>query len=53
MTNYTIASEIEAERGSQVYHATPDELQALDEAELSGVAGDQEVEAAFRSFRGA
>jgi hypothetical protein len=46
-----IALEIEAEFGSQVYHATPDELQALDEAELSGVASDEEVEAAFRAFR--
>jgi hypothetical protein len=46
-----IALEIEAEFGSQVYHATPDELRALDEAELSGVASDEEVEAAFRAFR--
>ena len=46
-----IALEIEAEFGSQVYHATPDELRALDEAELSGAASDEEVEAAFRTFR--
>ena len=46
-----IALEIEAEFGSQVYHATPDELRALDEAELSSVASDEEVEAAFRTFR--
>jgi hypothetical protein len=43
--------EIEAELGSQAYHATPDELRALDDAEGSGVASDDEVEAAFRSFR--
>jgi len=41
-----------AELASQVYHTTPDELQALDEAELSGLATDQEIEAAFRSSRG-
>jgi len=46
-----IALEIEAELRSGAYHATPDELQALDEAERSGVASDQEVEAAFRTFR--
>jgi hypothetical protein len=43
--------EIEAEPGSQVYHATPDELRAPDDAELGGVASDEEIEAAFRSFR--
>jgi hypothetical protein len=46
-----IVLEIEAEFGSQIYHPTPDELRALDEAEHSGVASDQEVEAAFRTFR--
>ncbi|MBX9776314.1 MAG: hypothetical protein K2Y71_18195 [Xanthobacteraceae bacterium] len=45
-----IAREIEARR-SGVYKATPDELRALDEAERSGIATDEEVEAAFRSFR--
>ena len=44
-----ILLEIESEFGSQVYHATPD--RALDEAEQSGVASDEEVEAAFRAFR--
>ena len=44
------AREIEARR-TGVYHATPEELQAIDEAERSGVAADEEVEAAFRSFR--
>ena len=33
------------------YRATPDELQALDEAESSGIATEQEVEAAFQTFR--
>jgi hypothetical protein len=46
-----IALEIEAEFGSQVYHATADELRALDEAELSGIASEEEVEATFRTFR--
>jgi hypothetical protein len=45
-----VAREIEARR-SGVYRATPEELQAIDEAERSGVALDEEVEAAFRSFR--
>jgi hypothetical protein len=51
MTDRKITLEIEAELGSQVYHATPDELQALDKAELSGVATDEEVDASFRTFR--
>jgi hypothetical protein len=33
------------------YHATPDELRAIDEAEQSGVATGDEVEDALRSFR--
>ncbi|HMK80854.1 MAG TPA: hypothetical protein VK438_14465 [Xanthobacteraceae bacterium] len=33
------------------YHATQDELAALDEAEGSGIASEQEVEAAFQTFR--
>src|ERR1700730_2830494 len=35
------------------YHATPQELKAIDEADRSGVATDDEVEGAFRSFRAA
>lgn len=46
-----IILEIEDELRSRDYHATPDELQALDEAERSGVANDDEVDATFRSFR--
>jgi hypothetical protein len=45
-----IALEIEASLGS-VYHATPDELQAIDDAERSGVATEKDVEAAFKTFR--
>jgi hypothetical protein len=44
-----LARQIEARR-TGVYRATPEELQALDEAERSGIAHDEEVEAAFRSF---
>jgi hypothetical protein len=44
------AREIEARR-TGIYRATAAELQALDEAEHSGVATDEEVEAAFKSFR--
>ena len=46
-----IALEIEAEFRGGVYHATADELQAIDEADQSGVATQQQVEAAFRAFR--
>jgi hypothetical protein len=44
------AREIEARRLG-VYHASPEELVAIDEAERSGVASAEEVEAAFRTFR--
>ena len=39
-------------RRSGVYQATPAELEAIDQAERSGVATDKEIEAAFQSFRG-
>jgi hypothetical protein len=45
-----IVRNIEAGR-SGVYHATPAELAAIDEAENSGIATEEEVEAAFRTFR--
>ena len=45
-----IALEIEASLGG-VYRASPDELRAIDEADASGVASEQEVEAAFAAFR--
>jgi hypothetical protein len=38
-------------RRTGVYHATPEELQAIDEADRSGVATDAEVEAVHKSFR--
>jgi hypothetical protein len=47
-----IAREIEA-RLTGVYRAAPKELRAIDEAEQSGIATDEEVEAAFKAFRGA
>jgi hypothetical protein len=45
-----IVREIEARRTGR-YHATQEELKAIDEAERSGIATDEEVEAAFRAFR--
>jgi hypothetical protein len=45
-----LAREIEARR-TGVYRATQEELRALDEAERSGTASDEEVEAAFKRFR--
>jgi hypothetical protein len=44
------ARDIEARR-TGICRATRKELQAIDEAEQSGVATDAEVEAAFRTFR--
>ena len=45
-----IVREIEAQRTGR-YHATQEELEAIDEAERSGIATDEEVEAAFQAFR--
>jgi len=45
-----VARDIEARR-TGVYRATVEELKALDDAERSGIASEQDVEAAFRSFR--
>jgi len=44
------AREIAARR-TGTYQATPIELQVIDEAELGAIATDEEVEAAFRTFR--
>jgi len=44
------ARDIEARR-TGIYRATREELRAIDEAEQSGVATEEEVEAAFRTFR--
>jgi hypothetical protein len=46
-----IALEIEAGLRGGVYHPTAEELHAIDEADRSGVATEQQVEAAFRTFR--
>lgn len=46
-----IALEIESGFRGGVYHASADELQAIDEADASGVASQEQVEAAFRAFR--
>jgi hypothetical protein len=49
-----VALEIEARRHG-VYHATPDELRAIDEAlaavERGELASDEEVEAVFAKYR--
>ena len=46
-----IALEIEAGFKGGTYHASPEELKAIDEAMASGVASEEEVESAFRTFR--
>jgi hypothetical protein len=46
-----IAREIDAQLAGRAYYASAEELAALDEAERSGVASDEEIEVAFRSFR--
>jgi hypothetical protein len=46
-----IAREIDAQLAGGVYHATAEELAALDDAERSGIASEEEVEAAFKTFR--
>lgn len=45
------ARDIEARRAG-VYHASAEELREIDEAEQSGNATDDEVEEAFKTFRG-
>jgi hypothetical protein len=44
------AEQIERRYGGD-YHATAEELTAIDEADRSGVASPEEVEEAFLSFR--
>lgn len=46
-----MALEIEAALRAGVYHATPDELQAIDAADRGGTASEADVAAAFRAFR--
>ena len=43
--------EIEAEMSDNGYQASPDELQAIDQALRGKLASDEEVEAAFGAFR--
>ncbi len=45
-----ILEEIELRHRGE-YRATPEELQSLDEAEASGIASEQDIGAAFASFR--
>jgi hypothetical protein len=47
-----LAEHIEV-RHRGAYHATADELQAIDDADRSGIASEQDVEAAFKTFRSA
>jgi hypothetical protein len=46
-----IAREIDAQLAGRSYHATLEELAALDEADRSGLASEEEIEVAFKSFR--
>jgi hypothetical protein len=46
-----LALEIEAELAAGAYHATSDELQAIDEGLADEAASEEEVKAAFASFR--
>ena len=46
-----VALEIEAELAGAAYHATPDELAAVDEGLAGEAASEEEVKAAFALFR--
>jgi hypothetical protein len=46
-----LALEIEAELAAGTYHATSDELQAIDEGLAGDAASEAEVRAAFARFR--
>jgi hypothetical protein len=46
-----LALEIEAELAGSAYHATAEELKAIDEGLAGEAASDQEVDAAFATFR--
>ena len=50
MTLEDAARAIEERRRGE-YHATEEEVRAIDEADASGVASDEEVKAAFKTFR--
>jgi hypothetical protein len=44
------ASQVERRHRAD-YHPTAEELQAIDEADASGLASEEEIEAAFKTFR--
>ena len=46
-----IVLEIEASVRGDIYRATAEEIQAIDEADRSGIATEQQVAAAFQAFR--
>ena len=46
-----LALEIEAELAGTEYHATPDELAAIDEGLTGDAASEEEVKAAIAAFR--
>jgi hypothetical protein len=46
-----LALEMEAELAGDGYEATPDELAAIDEGLAGEAAGEEEIRAAFASFR--
>ena len=46
-----LALEIEAELAGDGYEATPDELTAIDEGLAGQAASEEEIKAAFASFR--
>ncbi len=47
------ALEIDSGLHGGTYHATADELQAIDEADRNGVTTPEQIEAALREFRDA
>ena len=46
-----LALQIEAEMSDAAYQASPEELEAIDEALVGQTATDEETDAAFASFR--
>jgi len=46
-----IALDMEVALHGGSYRASPEELQAIDEADRGGIALDEEIEAAFATFR--
>ncbi|HVZ14444.1 MAG TPA: hypothetical protein VG894_08300 [Bauldia sp.] len=46
-----VGLEIEAETGREIYHASPDELAAVDDADRSELASPEEIAAALAKLR--